>query len=135
MSKISKTVPEGTFSSGGNTPELYDSRLKFIICWFQKSISIAFKSVESVDQIVLHHDADLYTSTLYCLAKTEHLLKLESTIIVDDCANIMRLNEAFRNYKLAFTREFRLICSAPRLTTVAFEVNLLTYARKNSEIV
>jgi O-methyltransferase len=114
--------PKGTFSSNGTPPNITDPRLEFVIGWFQNTLPDKIKSINRQKKIIIHHDADLYSSTMYCLVQSNDLLKVGDVVIFDDFANLLHVNRAFHDYLNSFQRNFRLICSTPELTTVAFEV-------------
>ncbi len=66
-----ETNAAGTFSTHGNLPKTNDRRVSFVDGWFQNTVPI-FLSNQQVDrqaQVVVHFDADLYSSTLFVLGE------------------------------------------------------------------
>jgi len=62
------------FSTAGAIPKTDDQRVSFIKGWFQDSFSDLQKRIEKRDGIfIVHYDADLYSSTLFCLSKMDRL--------------------------------------------------------------
>lgn len=62
------------FSTGGNLPKIQDNRISFIKGWFQDTFSKLSKNIEgSSDNFIVHYDADLYSSTLFCLTRMDYL--------------------------------------------------------------
>ena len=58
--------PKGFFSTLGKTPDTIDSRVQFVSGWFIDSWdSLDFSDV-LFDSFIVHFDADLYSSTLFC---------------------------------------------------------------------
>lgn len=71
------TMNAGFFSVQGALPDLDDKRIKFIKGWFQNTVGqflIKFKD-SFKENIVVHYDADLYSSTLLCLMEIDSLKK------------------------------------------------------------
>ena len=59
---------KGHFSTRGSTPTIDDARVKFVKGWFQNSVPEFLKTLDVTQKHVLVHlDADLYSSTLYLL--------------------------------------------------------------------
>lgn len=66
-------MDKGAFDVGGNLPKVDDSRVTFIKGWFQHSCDV-LESVlreQPVDPLVVHYDADLYSSTLFTLSQMD----------------------------------------------------------------
>jgi hypothetical protein len=60
--------PKGTFSQGGNLPTVRDSRITFVKGWFSATLIPYLHRLDRQDRIIIcHFDADLYSSTLFCL--------------------------------------------------------------------
>jgi len=66
-----RVIPAGTFSRGGKIPDISDPRVSFVTGWFQNSVPefLTCRAAGLVGRKVLvHFDADLYTSTLFLLS-------------------------------------------------------------------
>lgn len=62
------------FSTAGVTPKIDDERVSFIKGWFQDSFFDLQKRIEKRDgNFVVHYDADLFSSTLFCLTRMDLL--------------------------------------------------------------
>ncbi len=61
--------PAGHFDCGGQPPAIADSRVRCIPGWFNHTLPQALASIANGPerQILVHLDADLHASTLYCL--------------------------------------------------------------------
>ncbi len=60
--------PKGTFSQKGVLPEVRDTRITFVKGWFSDTLISYLQGTDSRDRIIIcHFDADLYSSTLFCL--------------------------------------------------------------------
>jgi O-methyltransferase len=63
-----RDCPKGTFSQGGQVPPVRDSRITLVKGWFSDTLIAQLQGIKSQDWItVCHFDADLYSSTLFCL--------------------------------------------------------------------
>jgi hypothetical protein len=65
---------KGTFDLGGVVPVIDDPRVTLIKGLFQDSLAPFLATFKPANQLVIHCDADLYTSTLYSLTKLNDLL-------------------------------------------------------------
>lgn len=60
--------PKGTFSQDGQPPPVRDPRISFVKGWFSDTLIPSLQAIDTRDRIVVcHFDADLYSSTLFCL--------------------------------------------------------------------
>ena len=71
-----QTLAKGTFSTGGALPRLADKRVSFVRGWFQNTVSDFLKEFRTDDAgtILIHYDADLYSSTLFLLTAIWHFV-------------------------------------------------------------
>jgi len=67
------TVPKGTFDKKGVMPKTDDTRISFIKGLFYDSWDELKARLANIDTLVVHYDADLYSSTLYALSKIDSL--------------------------------------------------------------
>jgi hypothetical protein len=65
------TMEKGMFDVGGRAPSIDDSRVTFVKGWFQNSLPPFLKEVAFADKLVVHLDADLYSSTLFVLMQLD----------------------------------------------------------------
>jgi len=111
---VSKTFPKGSYSTGGNLPVFEDPRIRLVKGWFQESIPAFTGGFNTDKQVVVHCDADLYTSTLYVLCKLDTLIKPGAIIIFDDFSSMLHDFRAWDDYTRSFHREYELIGAAGR---------------------
>ena len=66
-------LPKGTFDTKGLTPNINDKRIRFVKGWFQDSWNKADILIGDCleDNLFVHYDADLYSSTLFALTKID----------------------------------------------------------------
>ena len=75
--------PEGSYSNNGKIPEIQDSRVNFIKGWFQNTLPNFLLNLNEIDNLIVHYDADLYSSTLFCLMQID-ALKIPYLAIFDE---------------------------------------------------
>jgi hypothetical protein len=68
-------MPSGFFSTDGKIPHVADSRVHFVKGWFQDSWSSANELIKAAGdgEVIVHYDADLYSSTLFALTQLDAL--------------------------------------------------------------
>jgi O-methyltransferase len=99
-----KNWTKGTFNAGGAAPQIGDERATFIKGWFQNTLPGFLKDFRPRSRLVIHNDADLYSSTLFTLATLNELLVPGTVIILDDFSVATHVFRAFADYKSAFWR-------------------------------
>src|SRR5690349_14992790 len=69
------TVEQNAFSMNGESPVIDDRRNTFVKGMFQETLPVFLKGFESHGRLVIHNDADLYSSTLYVLCQCNSIVK------------------------------------------------------------
>ncbi len=82
-------LPEkwGTYTKGdfkSDTPDITDSRLKFIKGLFQHTLHSSLKDINLDRRLLIHLDADLFSSTLFVLTSLAPFLKKGDIILFDE---------------------------------------------------
>jgi O-methyltransferase len=70
--KWSDEMDRGTFSTGGEMPRPTDERAAFIKGWFQNTVPEFLRDHPISGPVLVHFDADLYSSTLFLLTTLFH---------------------------------------------------------------
>jgi O-methyltransferase len=103
-----KMHDRGAFSTNGMLPELADPRVVFVKGWFQNTLDDALKSLRSrlSGPVLIHFDADLYSSTLFLLTSLWHACPayhfIMDDFMVDDIV-------ALHDFTLAYPVELEFI--------------------------
>jgi len=92
-------VPKGTFDTKGNMPDIKDGRVSFIKGWFQNTWDELYAQLSTTESLVVHYDADLYSSTLFALSKIDILKKTYIAIFDEFTGHEIR---ALYNYLQAY---------------------------------
>jgi hypothetical protein len=110
----------GTFSTDGEAPALSDRRVKFIKGWFDATLP-AYE-VPPHERLVVHLDADLYTSTATVLRALERHIVPGSFLLFDEFSDRLHELRAFDEFlRLHPGWRFRLVMADEILARAAFE--------------
>jgi len=112
----------GAMSTGGILPDVKDERAFFIKGLFQDSLPDFLESFNNDKRKIIHLDADLYSSTLYVLAKLHPFLKPNDIILFDEFAVPQSEFLAFSNFVNAFRFEYEVVAAANNYMFVAMKV-------------
>ena len=115
-------LPKGTFSVSGTIPDIQDPRCRFVKGLFQDTLADWLDGRRFPRRVVVHLDADLYSSTLFALIHLFPKLKKDDLIIFDqfsDCADEFK---AFIDATTACPLEFEALGHSPGWIRVAMKV-------------
>jgi len=112
----------GHFDTGGRTPETADSRVEFIVGFFQQTLSRFVAEFTAVNTIIVNIDCDLYSSAIYCLTKLDALLPRGTIIMFDEFGDVLHEFRAANDYIASYGRKFKVICSHDNFYTIAVEL-------------
>lgn len=97
-------VEAGRFNVDGKAPETDDPRVSFVEGWFNDTLTPFLTSFKPASRLVVHNDADLYSSTLYCLTRLDDLLVPGSVVIFDELFSALHEFRALRDYSTSYRR-------------------------------
>lgn len=117
---------KGSMSTGAKLPDLQDSRCNFEVGLFQETLAPFLKN-EPLDyrRLVIHLDADLYSSTLYVLTTIAHHLKRGDLLIFDELSSMRCPEQEFRafvDFVSAFRVGYRVLGATRIYKQVAIEI-------------
>jgi hypothetical protein len=118
-------VPQGAFSQGGEPPKIGDPRCSFLKGLFQDTLPGFLSTFCSTRKLVVHLDADLYSSTLYVLASLASRLKPDDLLIFDEfvaLTNPVHEFRAFEDFTNAFAFQSDLIAATEFLRGTTYRV-------------
>jgi O-methyltransferase len=115
-------LPKGTFSTGGRHPRLRDERCRFVVGLFQDTLQGFLQETNLDRKLVIHLDADLYSSTVFVLLTLAPKLKKGDIIIFDELADVMQEFRAFVDFSLAFPISYNVLGSMNNCGQVALQL-------------
>ena len=114
--------PAGTFNVEGKLPQTNDSRVSFVSGLFQETIPKFLADFEAKNRLVIHCDADLYSSTLYVLARLHSIMRPGTILIFDEFGDVQHEFRAFNDYVGSHKRSFRVLAGSSRFFALAVEI-------------
>ena len=112
----------GDMTTGGKMPKMDDPRVTFVKGLFQDTLPGFLTNFKNDKRKVIHLDADLYSSTLYTLAKLDDYLQPGDIVMFDEFGVPTHEFKAFVEYTTSFRRELEIIGAANNYFFTAFIV-------------
>lgn len=109
-----KNYPEGAFDTRGETPDIQDERVEFVKGWFQDTLPAFLSDFKVGNRLIIHNDSDLYSSTLYVLAKLDAIICPGTIVIFDEFSSPLHEFRAFEDYLASFRRSAKPIAICGR---------------------
>lgn len=113
------TIERSTFDAGGKPPAIADERVEFVKGLFQQSLPPFLDKFEPRSRVLLHVDADLYSSALYVLTQCDRILTPGSIVLFDEFASVMDEFAALRDYCASYQRDYDVIACTQQFAHVA----------------
>jgi hypothetical protein len=117
--------PAGSFSSDARPPDIADPRIEYHVGLFQETLTPFLANFQRTRPVVVHLDADLYSSTLYVLTNVGPITQPGDLFLFDEAGAVIGITHEFRalaDYSSAFQKRFRLIGGAFDYVQLALEV-------------
>ena len=111
---IRKTVPAGSFTTGGELPAFGDRRVRLVKGWFRETLPLFLRQFSPRNPLVVHCDADIYTSTLFVLVTLDSVMRPGTVVMFDDFTAMLHDFRAWDDYTRAFGRRFEVLGAAGR---------------------
>lgn len=111
---VRRFLDKGFFSTDGKIPETADTRIQFVKGLFQESLPDFLRQFRPRSRIVMHCDADLYSSTLFCLTQIDAILSKGSVLMFDEFYSSSNEFQAFFDYTRAYRRDCRVLTAVGR---------------------
>jgi len=113
---------QGDYASG--IPKTNDKRVKFVKGKFQDSLDDFLDTFKPKNRLIVHMDADLYSSTLYVLTKLDRLFDEKTIITFDEFAYLDREFLAFYDYTRSYYRDYEIIHHIPTFNRTSIKFKL-----------
>ena len=118
---FTETSPAGLYDTGGELPRVDDERIRFVKGLFQETLLAFLQSRGSgSSQLVIHLDADLYSSTLYVLARCDEILTPGAIVVFDEFSAVLHEFRALEDYCASHLRRYEVL-AATRSPTSLFD--------------
>jgi hypothetical protein len=120
---VGRKTPTGTFSTHGQPPLVANEpRVTWLVGLFQDTVPGFLNSFHPRSNVVVHMDADLYSSTLYVLAVLSGMLRLGTIVLFDEFSSFENEFRALEDFSSAFRRDYRVLaCGGPYYNQVAIQ--------------
>ncbi|WP_159447129.1 TylF/MycF/NovP-related O-methyltransferase [Paucidesulfovibrio gracilis] len=117
-------APKGTFSQKGAVPTIEDPRATFVKGLFQQSIPPFLDGFAVQNRLVIHFDADLYSSTLYTMMALDRFITPGTIFLFDEFTAEKYTCEyaALHDYCAACYRDYKVLCSRKDYVKLAIEI-------------
>lgn len=117
----------GSFDTGGSVLETDDPRAQFVVGYFQKTLhpflgAANLRERDANRKLVVHLDADLYSSTLYVLTQLAPVLRASDILLFDEFGVPMHEFKAFTEVADAFMLGYEVVGQANDYLQVAIKL-------------
>ncbi len=123
----SVNMKKGAFNLDGEIPNLGDERAELISGMFQDTLRPFLIGFKRNEKMVVHLDADLYSSTMFVLSQLDSILRKGDIIVFDEFGDLNGEFKAYLDYTSAFKRTLKpvsrvLLSSSWIVDKVAFSL-------------
>jgi hypothetical protein len=119
---LSGTMRKNHFDTNGKTPDIADPRCSFVKGLFQDTLPGFLNTFKPKGRLVIHNDSDLYTSSLYTLAKLHPFLTKGTIIIFDEFSAPLHEMRAFSDFTTSHLVKYKMLAHTHNYTQVALEI-------------
>jgi hypothetical protein len=118
-----ETTPKGAFGTHGKPPDVENElRVTWIVGLFQDTLPLFLRHFQPRNRMVVHLDADLYSSTLYVLSVLNGLLRSGAVLLFDEFASFDNEFRALEDFASAYRIDYDVLaCGGPYYDKVAIQ--------------
>ena len=113
---------EGTFSNSGHFPDINDNRVTFIKGLFQETFHVFLRNRSFNRRMVVHLDADLFSSTLCVLTQLYPHIKKNDILIFDELNDVRHEFKALTLFSEAFYVKYQVLSGMNGFCNVAVKI-------------
>jgi|SRR5579859_154078 len=117
-----RSEPLGWFNANGQLPDIQDPRCRFEAGLFQDTLPGFINRTELGRRLVLQLDADLYTATLFVLARLAPYLKPGDILFFDEFSCPLDEYRAFQELVRCFHVKYEFLGATPGYTRVCLRI-------------
>ncbi|MFC1807311.1 TylF/MycF/NovP-related O-methyltransferase [Candidatus Omnitrophota bacterium] len=103
------SLDKKTFDVFGRYPQVDDERVSFIKGMFQDTLPKFLENYNYSQPLIIHNDADLYSSTLYMLTYANSIIVPGTIIIFDEFSSMLNEFRALEDYCVSYMREYEVV--------------------------
>jgi len=111
---------QGAFSTEGQVPKIEDARCRFVVGMFQQTLATNMPDEEY--RLVVHLDADLYSSTLFVLTTLAPQLTKGDILIFDEFGVPLHEFRAFCDFASAYQVKYTVLAATDNYLHVAIKL-------------
>src|SRR5262249_5481580 len=116
------TEPAGHFDAGGKLPDITDSRCSFQVGLFQETLPGFVRDNDLSRRLVIHLDADMFTSTLFVLTTLARVLKSGDILFFDEFSCPLDEYRAFDEFARSFRVKYEVLGAVQGYTRVCMKI-------------
>ncbi len=110
------------FDVKGRLPHFDDPRVQLVKGWFDQTLPAYLRDFKPNASLVLHLDADLYSSTIYVLREMKPFLRPGTILLFDEFFDREHELKAFTEFLAEFPLNLECAAATRALTQVAFRI-------------
>lgn len=118
---------KGYFDQKGKFPEVNDSRCSFRKGVFQHSLRDSLSDIDFSKQLVLHLDADLYSSTLFVLTTLAPYFKPGDIILFDEFGGPIDEFKAWLDFCAAYYLKYEVLSAQNNFFQLSLKITEINY--------
>jgi len=113
---------KGHFDVGGVVPVLDDSRVRFVRGWFEDTVPRFARAFSCDNRLVIHIDADLYSSTMLALIHLGPFMQKGTLLIFDEFYDREHEFKALMDWKRIYRKEFYVVAQMENFAKVCLQL-------------
>ena len=117
-----RSEPLGAFNVDGKVPEISDERCHFEVGLFQQTLPDFIRRTDMNQKLVLQLDADLYSATMFVLARLVPYLKTGDILFFDEFSCPLDEYRAFHELVRLFHIKYEFLGATPGYTRVCIKI-------------
>ena len=116
------TELEGHFSTDGKVPSITDPRCSFQVGVFQETLPRFIAANDLSGRLIVHLDADLFTSTLFVLTTLARVLKAGDILFFDEFSCPLDEYRAFDEFVRSYRLKYEVLGAVQAYTRVGIKI-------------
>jgi hypothetical protein len=118
------------FDVKGRMPRFDDPRVRLIKGWFDQTLPLFLQDIRPQATLIVHLDADLYSSTIFVLRQLRPHLRVGTLLIFDEFFDREHEMKAFSEFLKEFPMTIECVAATKALSQAAFRISSLPPALK-----